>query len=268
MGIYPASFSSSAKHKRSKMETFTFLHLLLLATGAVSYVCKHPDRKCGISDHPYHVRLAQQLLDDPDILPLLGFAESFRVCSGTLVHEQWVLSAGDCYYATNFWYSGQKVKPLKVRFISRGQEHQVIPYDNIKMFRYDSDAESIMLVKLPEPVRNIVTAQLPTSCTRPNIGEKLVGLNCHYSEYYSGRDTNCPLCVDRHVTKASEPFFYAPAIMSVSPFFTCPTDTGGPILRREGSADVLYGVEISSNRFMDVCADPVRQWISETIGED
>ncbi|KAL7853369.1 hypothetical protein AOLI_G00202130 [Acnodon oligacanthus] len=267
MGIYPASFASSAKHKRSRMETFAFLHLLLLAAGAVSYVCKHPDRGCSISDHPYHVRLAQQLLDDPDILPLLGFAEPFRVCSGTLVHERWVLSAGDCYSATNVWYTGQKVKPLKVRFSSRPGENQVIPHDNIKMFRNDSGAENIMLVKLPEPVRNITTAQPPASyCARPNIGETLLGLNCHYSQYDS--DKYKLHCVDRNVTKASELSFCAPPIMSVRPFLTCPTDTGGPILRREGSADVLYGVQTSSNMFMDVCADPVRQWINETISEE
>ena len=79
-------------------------------------------------------------------------------------------------------------KPLKVRFSSRPGENHVIPHDNIKMFRNDSGADNIMLVKLPEPVRNIVTAQLPApSCTRPNIGEKLVGVNCKYSQYVSDR---------------------------------------------------------------------------------
>ncbi|KAL6470801.1 hypothetical protein MHYP_G00219200 [Metynnis hypsauchen] len=250
------------------MEMFTFLHLLLLATGAVSPVCKHPDRWCSISDHPYHVRLAQQVLDDHHFHPLARIVKPFRVCSGTLVHKQWVLSAGDCYSATNFFYPGQKVKPLKVRFISRPGEVQVIPHDNIKLFKKDAGVDNIMLVKLPEPVSNIVTVQPPASyCTRPNVGEMLLGLNCHYTQHKTHTDMNCPRCVDRNVTETSELFFHAPPIMSVSPFLTCLTDTGGPILRREGSADVLYGVQISSSSFMDVCADPVRQWINETISE-
>ncbi|KAL7853370.1 hypothetical protein AOLI_G00202140 [Acnodon oligacanthus] len=256
------------------METFTFLHLLLLATGASAYACKDPGLLCSISDHPYHVRLVQQLLDDPNILPLVGLIQPFRICSGALIHERWVLTAGDCYYEPNVGYTGQKVKPLKVRFSSRPGENQAIPHDNIRKFSSDSDAGSIMLVKLPEPVRNIITAQLPTSCTHPKIGEILLGLSCHCTAYDSDTAKVTLYCVERSVTTCDDPkttssqlSFCAPPIMSVSPFLTCPDDTGGPILRREGSADVVYGVKTSADNFMDVCAEPVRQWIHETINE-
>ncbi|KAI4893450.1 hypothetical protein NFI96_019086, partial [Prochilodus magdalenae] len=195
--------------------------------GASSIVCKDLGHQCSSEDHPYHVRLVQQMLDGADMTQLIGLLEPFRVCSGTLIHEQWVLTAGDCFLETDR-YSGRKVNPLKVSFSSNLGKNQIIPHDNIIKFNNKSK-ENIMLVKLPETMSNIVTAQLPaSSCIRPAFGETLLGLNCHYSSYDSDTAKVSPICVDRNVTAcdnretSSEVVFCARAVMSVSPFFPCP----------------------------------------------
>ncbi|KAL6470777.1 hypothetical protein MHYP_G00218960 [Metynnis hypsauchen] len=139
------------------MDKIAFLILSLWAAGVTSSAIEKrliSSVTCPDAERHHHVRVVYEFGDGKSM-----------TCAGTLIHKQWVITASHCY-------SGAKGK-LVVE-IGGHPKTSVKKQMSIKDIRIYPSDEPIALLKLPEAVKDIEPAMLPTgTCTAPGDGEEL-----------------------------------------------------------------------------------------------
>ncbi|KAL6470779.1 hypothetical protein MHYP_G00218980 [Metynnis hypsauchen] len=154
-------FSKPGAEDVLKMDKTAFLILGLWAAGVTSSVVEKrlvPAITCPDTEKRYHVRVVHYFHDGKSM-----------TCSGTLIRKRWVITASHCYVGRD--------GTLKVEIGGHPKtavkKQLLIKKKNIRVYA-ENLKEPIMLLKLPEAVKNIKPALLaPGDCMAPTDGEEL-----------------------------------------------------------------------------------------------
>ncbi|KAL6470785.1 hypothetical protein MHYP_G00219040 [Metynnis hypsauchen] len=267
------------------MDKTAFLILGLWAAGVTSSVVEKrlvPAITCPDTEKRYHVRVVHYFHDGKSM-----------TCGGTLIHKRWVITASHCYVGRD--------GTLKVEIGGHPKtavkKQLLIKKKNIRVYA-ENLREPIMLLKLPEAVKNIKPALLaPGDCMAPTDGEELKVSGYGATTAEGGEGVKDLMCLEvKTLSKNHCPdlsgtnydkftYIYCGGGVGGAEIKACQGDSGSGFLKKEliskpalyfwskeKTADVLYGVLLSGQDacedkfvFVDLCAKKIKKWIDKLV---
>ncbi|KAL6470796.1 hypothetical protein MHYP_G00219150 [Metynnis hypsauchen] len=252
--------SSKLHQRKPRLVPDQLLSRLVSNRGLVK--CDNPPNKCQESERPHHVRVVYESGGEP------------KKCAGTLIHKQWVITAKDCYGGLEGTLKVQLGEPK-----TGPKNTLVIKSSDILTPLY----EPILLLKLPNSVKDITPAVLPSGdCMAPHVEEELKVSGYNFLD--SGTNLMCldvkvSACKDVTDFTKSKRIFCGDNTVCKEPTM-CKDDYGSGLLKKETiknkipftkekQSDTLYGVLIESQAeqfiFLDICYGPIKKWLHDVV---
>uniref|UniRef100_A0AAR2JDB6 Peptidase S1 domain-containing protein n=1 Tax=Pygocentrus nattereri TaxID=42514 RepID=A0AAR2JDB6_PYGNA len=268
------------------MDKTAFLILSLWAAGVTSSVVEKrlvSAITCPDTERLHHARVVYEFRDGKSM-----------TCGGTLIDKRWVITASHCY--------GGEDGTLKVELGGHPKtavkKQLRIASNNIILYAKSSSEEPIMLLKLPESVKNINPAVLPPGdCMAPTDGDELQVSGRGATTAEGGPGVKDLMCLEvKTLSKNHCPdlagtsyekftHIYCGGGVGGAEIKACKGDSGSGFLKKEmisksffvfwskeKKADVLYGVLISGHEacedkfvFVDLCAKKIKKWIQKLV---
>ncbi|XP_066501273.1 serine protease 1-like [Hoplias malabaricus] len=266
------------------------LLLCLITVGAGSSGAEDVEKRlvsavtCPDTESLHHVRVVNEFRDG-----------TRATCGGTLINDRWVITASKCYNGRD--------STLKVELGGHPRmavkKQLRIAINDIRIYAKSKREEPIMMLKLPERVKNISPAKVQAGdCMAPSDGEELQVSGRGATTAEGGPGVKDLMCLEvKTLSKNHCPdlsgsrykkykYIYCGEGVDEAEIQACKGDSGSGLVKKEMTSkshfffwtkevkvDVLYGVLISGHGdacedkfiFVDICAKPIKKWIDKML---